>query len=177
MYKIVCIDLSITELYVGHTTDFRARKNKHKSRCNNINDKNYNLNIYKFIRENGNWDNWNMIKIEDYPCLTRLDATKRERELYESLNACLNSCIPSRTKKEYSVEYNEYFKIYHEEWRRNNKKNITEKAKEYYENNKKVIAEKANIKVKCECGGCFTTGNKSKHLKTKKHILYIESLK
>ena len=32
-YKIVCNDLSITDCYVGHTTDFTKRKSHHKSDC------------------------------------------------------------------------------------------------------------------------------------------------
>ena len=47
--KIVCKDLDIKDLYVGHTTDFKTRKNCHKRVCNNPNDKNHNLPIYKFI--------------------------------------------------------------------------------------------------------------------------------
>ena len=208
MYKLVCKDLSITELYIGQTTDFRARKNQHKSTSNNINNKYYNLNVYKFIRENGNWNNWEMIKIEDYPCLTKLDALKRERELIESLNATLNSNIPSRTQKEINEEYYENNKDKIKEWRENNKDKIKEwrennqdkikeyrennqdknkekqkeyyqnnqdKIKEYYQNNKEIIAEKANMKVKCECGGCFTTCNKSIHSKTKKHLNWLAS--
>ena len=30
IYKIVCNDLNIKDVYVGHTTDFRRRKNCHK---------------------------------------------------------------------------------------------------------------------------------------------------
>ena len=35
IYKIVCNDLSITDCYVGHTTDFVKRKCNHKIICNN----------------------------------------------------------------------------------------------------------------------------------------------
>ena len=34
-YKIVSNDLSITDCYVGHTTDFKTRKTSHKTQCNN----------------------------------------------------------------------------------------------------------------------------------------------
>ena len=37
IYKIVCNDLNITDLYIGHTTNFIKRKATHKSNCNNIN--------------------------------------------------------------------------------------------------------------------------------------------
>ncbi len=35
IYRIVCKDLSITECYVGHTTNFTKRKCQHKNDCNN----------------------------------------------------------------------------------------------------------------------------------------------
>ena len=38
IYKLVCDDLLITDLYVGHTTDFTNRKKSHKDRCLNPND-------------------------------------------------------------------------------------------------------------------------------------------
>ena len=68
IYKIVCNDLNITDLYVGHTTQFTKRKCGHKSKCNNLNSKSYNLIIYKTIRDNGGWENWSMIEIEKYNC-------------------------------------------------------------------------------------------------------------
>ena len=169
MYKLVCKDLSINELYVGHTTDFKTRKNSHKNNCNNINDsKKYNINVYQFIRENGNWDNWDMIKIEDYPCLTKLDAEKRERELIEALNAILNSNIPSRTKKEYNKDNRELILEYKKEYRENNQ----DKIKEYRENNQDKIKEK----FICDCGGRFTYSHKSRHLKSQSHLNYLASL-
>ena len=33
IYKIVCNDLNVKDIYVGSTTDFTKRKNKHKSCC------------------------------------------------------------------------------------------------------------------------------------------------
>ena len=35
--------------------------------------------------------------------------------------------------------------------------------------------DKSNEKNKCDCGGKYTHDNKSKHIKSKKHIDYIES--
>ncbi len=59
IYKIVCNDLSITDCYVGSTTDFTKRKCKHKSLCLKSDMK-----LYSFIRNNGNWENWAMLEIE-----------------------------------------------------------------------------------------------------------------
>ena len=130
IYKLVCNDLNITDVYVGHTTNFIKRKAHHKSNCNNINSKVYNLKIYKTIRENGNWDNWNMIEIEKYPCNDMNEACARERYYYELLSAKLNTDYPGRKKEESDKEY-----------RKNNKDKIKEHKKEYYEDNKDKILE------------------------------------
>ena len=53
IYKLVCNDLSIKDLYVGHTTDLSNRKRKHKSCSLNSNYKGYNCKVYKMIRDDG----------------------------------------------------------------------------------------------------------------------------
>lgn len=78
MYKIVCNDLNVNDNYVGHTTDFTKRRSGYKSYCTNPNSAKYNINVYKFIRDNGNWENWEMVLIEYYPCKDSLEATQRE---------------------------------------------------------------------------------------------------
>ena len=102
IYKIVCNDLNITDVYVGHTTNFTKRKALHKSNCNNINSKNYNLKIYNTIRNNGGFENWSMIEIEKFQdCNDINEASARERYYYELLNAKLNKNYPARNVKEY----------------------------------------------------------------------------
>ena len=39
IYKIVCKDVAVKEIYVGSTTNLKVRKCAHKSSCNNINSK------------------------------------------------------------------------------------------------------------------------------------------
>ena len=95
IYKLVCNDLSVKDLYIGHTTDFTNRKRTHKSHCLNPNDPKYDLKVYKIIRENGDWNNWSMIVIEKYPCNDDLEARSRERHWYEVLNANLNMISPT----------------------------------------------------------------------------------
>ena len=94
IYKLVCNDLNITECYVGSTTNFTQRKNKHKSSCNNPRDEKHNRKNYCFIRENGGWNNWNMVEIEKYSCNDKNEATKRERYYFELLNSSLNTIKP-----------------------------------------------------------------------------------
>ena len=77
IYKISCRDKSITEIYIGSTTNFTKRKHEHKSICNNINTKDYNNQKYIFIRENGGWNNWEMIEIEKVQCHSKRDLEKK----------------------------------------------------------------------------------------------------
>ena len=100
IYKIVCNDLSITDLYVGQTTDFTKRKSQHKLSCSRSKNRHHDLKVYKTIRDNGGWDNWSMIEIEKFGCQDRNEASARERHWFEVLNAKLNSAYPNRTPSE-----------------------------------------------------------------------------
>jgi hypothetical protein len=141
IYKLVCNDLTITDLYVGHTTSFTKRKGKHKSNCNNENSKEYNYKVYQTIRANGGWDNWNMVQVEEHCCNNRREAEARERYWYEQLKANLNINYPARTKKEHYEENKEKTKEQHKEYYEENKEKLKEQHKEYYEENKEKILE------------------------------------
>ena len=60
---------------------------------------------------------------------------------------------------------------YDKEFRENHKEYYIEKAKQHYEKNK----EKLHEKFSCECGGKYTYKHKLTHLKTKKHLEYIDA--
>ena len=97
IYKIVCLDLEIKDIYVGSTTNFIKRKYQHKL----LSGKHTNLKLYDTIYDNGGWEAWEMIEIEKYPCADKNEATKRERFYYELLKANLNSRNPNRKNKEF----------------------------------------------------------------------------
>jgi hypothetical protein len=164
IYKIVCKDPRITDCYVGSCCSFYKRKKQHKSSCNNEKGKEYNLNVYKFMRENGNWENWTMIEIKKYPCETKRELELEERKNLEELNATLNSIMPLRTQKEYYET---------------NKEKICIKKKDYYEKNKEDILKKKKQRLKlkekfdCDCGGRYTSSHKLEHFRTKKHQKFI----
>jgi hypothetical protein len=191
IYKLVCNDPTITDIYVGHTTDFIRRKQHHKTRCNNENIRGSNSYVYKFIRENGGWYNWNMVQIELYSCNDTHEATARERYWLEQLGATLNTYIPSRTKKEWietNIEHlTEYKKEWYEankeqvteykkEWYEANKEIISEKAREHYEANKELISEKRKEIITCECGCIVCRAYLSTHRKSKKHLDNLNNL-
>jgi hypothetical protein len=94
IYKIVCKDPLIKDVYVGHTTNFVQRKHAHKCTCNNIKSPCYNLKLYKTIRDNGNWANWDMVIVNFYKCKNLFEAKQKEQEHFIALNATLNSVEP-----------------------------------------------------------------------------------
>ena len=104
--------------------------------------------LYNNIRSFG------IIKNNDYKIelLEKCDIkTKQElasRERYFiENNECVNKVIPGRSHKE--------------------------SVKAYNDTNKDEINEKFD----CECGGKYTHANKSAHIKSNKHLKFIESLK
>ena len=198
-YKIVCRNTDIKDIYVGHTTDLKTRKGCHKRVCNNSNNKKHNLLLYKFIRENEGWDNFDMIWIETNKYQNSMEARKRERELIEELQATLNFY-----KKPY-VSTDER-KTYKEEWTRNNEERVKEtkhnwhlrnkprlnekgrqryydnreeeleRCKRYYQDNIEERRATRNRVCNCPCGETYTYANKARHERSKKHQTYLQSL-
>lgn len=203
MYKLCCKDPNIELIYVGSTTNWTKRKNNHKCSCNNPNNKYYNRRVYKTIRENGGWDNFEMIMLEKYPCKDKIEASARERYWFEKLSASLNIAVPGRKNKEYyednkdkileqckkyREEHKEYIKErskknYNREksvlrqklWRiKNSKKNKKQRA-DYYQRHKVEIEIKKKEKYTCGCGQTLTKSHKARHETSQKHQKWLES--
>jgi len=184
IYKITCKDSNITDVYVGHTTNFVQRKHTHKQNCINVKAPNYKCKLYEVIRNNGGWDNWKIEIINFFNCLNHYEARKKEQEYFVSLNANLNSIEPMPKQNITSVNKTEP--------KTNNifyckKCNIhcnTAKLFEIHNNTKKhnvkiQIVTKEPLKppkkpLNYICENCnFNTSNKkdySRHLLTDKHF-------
>jgi hypothetical protein len=156
-YKFVCENPEIKSCYVGHTTNFQQRKGSHKFNCKTEHDKKFNLKIYKIIRENGGWDNWKMVEIGRQICLDFSDACKIEQQYIEKLQANMNSRFAIRSDKQYEID---------------NKIKIAERKKKYRLENK----EKFSKQFECDCGSIITICKKTRHIKTKKHLAYLETI-
>jgi hypothetical protein len=176
IYKLVCNDLSIKECYVGHTTDFTRRKREHKCNCNNEKRKKYNYKVYKTIRENGGWDNWTMIEVEKYPCRDDNEARAKEREWFEILNSGLNTQHPHRSVHEYKETNREGIAIYKRQYYADNKEEIEIQKRQYNSDHKEELATRRRQSFTCECGMVGTWCNKFRHLKSKFHKRYMESI-
>jgi hypothetical protein len=170
IYKLVCNDVEIKEIYVGHTTDFVNRKRNHKQSCNNPNDKAYDVYVYQFIRQTGGWTNWSMLEICKISCVDVYDAERNERKYIEELKSTLNSKIPTRTRKEYREQNKEQILEHKKEYYEQNKEQIHKKQKEYREHHREHLLEYSKTNMICECGVELTLSSKSRHLKSKKHI-------
>ena len=94
IYKITCKDTTVSDLYIGHTTNFVQRKHAHKQSCINEKSMNYKCKLYEVIRNNGGWLNWKMEIINFFNCKNHYEARKKEQEYFLSLNATLNSIEP-----------------------------------------------------------------------------------
>jgi len=191
IYKICCKDKDITDCYVGSSCSHISRKSSHKSNCNNKNSREYNYPVYRYIRDNGGWENWEFVLLEEYPCENKNQLVIRERYWFELLGARLNNNYPQRSQAEWLKNYyeknKEEFKEKQKMHYEKNKEKIKEKLKENYQKNKEKIKEKLKEnyqknkeklkeKVKCECGSVVSKYYLTQHKKTQKHQNYLKSL-
>jgi len=92
VYKIVCKDKSITEFYIGSTNNLYNREATHKSNCKYLNC--YSKGLYMFILNNGGWDNWKIVVLEETPNYNKHQRFTLEQSYKDKLNPQLNKCNP-----------------------------------------------------------------------------------
>ena len=191
IYKLCCKNVDITECYVGSTINLSRRKHQHKIRCNNQNNNKYYFKVYQYIRENGGFDNWDIIQLETIQFNDRYELNARERVHLEQLHATLNKQIPTRTKKQYYMDNREKYLQKSKNFRENNPELVAQQLKEWCENNKEKVKEDNKIRGKkwrennkerakqwreqiivCECGKPSQLGQISRHKKSKQHQFF-----
>jgi hypothetical protein len=119
-------------LYVGHTTNFIKRKSLHKYHCET-----HPSPVYKMIRDNGGWNCFTMIVIQNFPCETKMEARIEEDRMMREMKASMN------TRRAFTSpqERKDYMKEYKKEYYQSNREVINEKLKDYYRANKEQICE------------------------------------
>lgn len=167
IYKIYCNNPSLTDIYIGHTTNFIKRKYQHKNLCSSSKK----LKIYDTIRQNGGWDNWNMIEIAKYNCADSTEARIREQEHYDLLKPSLNVIKPISNKpnnviliddsihedniefcnNKYYCNYCDYKCIKKYNW---DKHLLTAKHKKTTDNNKLSLKSETNLVKPYLCENC-----------------------
>ena len=186
--KIYCIRTTIDDdIYVGSTTQLLSKRMAWH-RDGTKHEKKKHLKIYQKMTEHG-YDNFYIELLEECPS-ENVEQRRREGEMIRELRPVLNKAIVGRTIKEwyednthqkkeqtkqYKDEHQEWYKEYYKEYAEANKVKITDYQKAWYIHNKDRIQKHRAIKTECECGGSYTTGHKSEHLKTRKHQQYLKS--
>jgi len=134
IYRIVSINPELTNCYIGKTSNLHVRIIQHKSDCSNINSHRHNLPIYKYIRENGGFDNFEFINLKDEWLDGAENASTYEQhffELYGGFAQCLNINYPNRkvqvTSLLYYYEHQDHVKKYQAKYRTEHK----EQSKKY----------------------------------------------
>jgi selenocysteine-specific translation elongation factor len=74
--------------------------------------------------------------------------------------------------KQYRQDNKENMKQYIKQWHDNNKEHIKQYKKQWHDNNKEKLKEKFT----CPCGGKYTFTNRTRHMKSAKHINYLSTL-
>ena len=167
IYKLCCKDPIITDIYIGHTTHFIKRKRVHKSDCNNIKGIRYNVYVYRFIRNNGGIDNWDMVEINKLKCIDIRDAERVEREYFDLLKPTLNKNKP--------ILYEGEIKEYHKEYKKDNIDKIKDYNKDYYKD--KQYYEQHKEKMINQASKYYYNNKEKISLKNKKNYELIKNKK
>jgi len=193
IYKIICKDSNVKDLYVGHTTNFVQRKHAHKQSCLNEKSPNYSLKLYKTIRENGGWINWSMEIINFFKCNDHFEARVKEQEYFTLLNATLNSIEPMPKPKDHVIKNEKSFEDKQEylchccnvkfqnsklmDIHNNTAKHLKLLDEKKMPDTNKILTKNAS-KFMCEICNfkCFKESNYNIHLLTDKHKKRIVSL-
>lgn len=146
-------------IYVGSTTHFPQRQRNHKYRCTNEKQKEYNLPLYKYIRANGSFDDFEVVPIKCFSCNNKTELLLEEQKEIDNHDTLYNGCRAYTDTKEYIKQY-----------RIENRTEIKEYNKQYHHDHREERMEKEKQKVTCECGCVVSKWGLSNHKKTKKHI-------
>jgi hypothetical protein len=145
VYIIRCKDKSISDCYIGSTADMKHRTDKHKRCCSNENYKGYDYKVYKYIRDNGGWDNFEVVEI--CKCDNLLET---EQYYIDFLKPSLNS-RNAIMDEDYDVKYTR-------RWRIENP------------NKEKALVERGKERINCEyCSENISRGSYLAH-KRRKHL-------
>lgn len=100
IYKLCRGDKQDDNIYIGSTVDIFSRLQEHKNKCKKSNTK-----LYKYIRENGGYENWNFIIIDKFDYKTKQDLILREAYHQELLKPTLNTNVAGGNNKPSSKYY------------------------------------------------------------------------
>lgn len=177
--------------YIGSTCNLYKRLYRHNSKNNDCKSKYLTKPFECLVLEE--------IDDEDNLEFAEQFYIKLYKDLYG--DKLLNIAIPLRTDKEYRNDNKDKLDEAKKEYRNNNREKIKEyyienkdrvlhrckiyrdenkskiktRDKIYYNKNKDKILERQSKIIECECGTIFTSNNKTRHLKSKKHQNFLDA--
>jgi len=182
IYRFYSKNPDIEDDYIGHATDFVKRQTNHKSSCNNNSEKNkeYNYEVYKYIRENGGFDNW-QFEILVYADLKDKDeAEKLEKHYIKIFKPTLNDNDVGVTPEEKAEKKKKYNKKRGEDPEFLKKE--VERIKKWVIDNPEIWAETqaaSNAKrlesYTCICGCSTSKTNEARHHDSIKHKAFLKN--
>jgi len=190
--------MDIIELMILYKLDdFRERANRDRF----ILPEQHDINIFTNVFDEAvKWfddidDNLIIFKDEETKKQERNENKKVYRELNKEHLSNLtktwlekNKDIMKVKRKKYRETHKEQVSNGKKDWYKRNKENVIEriknnyvknkeqkiaKVKEYAEKNKEKIKQRQSITVTCECGSIYRKYSWKKHLKTEKHVNYL----
>ena len=168
VYIIRCKNLAVQDCYIGSTEDMKRRRGQHKINCNNEKRREYNFKLYQYIRDNGGWNEWEMVEI----CKCDIDKLRKIEQYHiDTYKSNLNSQRAYTSEEQKIEQHKKCDKEYYEK----NKNKMNEHKKIYYQKNKNKINEKRSEQFTCECGSIYTISHKARHLRTTKHKSFVEN--
>lgn len=175
VYKIIHNQSNIC--YVGSTfNNLKNRWQMHKNYKSNKTE----CSIVKYFEKYG-IENFKIILIKKYEVYDRKQLLALEQLWINKLK----SININKAFQPLNNERDKQLRILNKEKKREynnlNKDKIKEYQKNYYNENKEEVLKKnkinSKIRIICNCGIEINKGEKSKHIKTKKHINLLQSLK
>ena len=154
IYKIQHKTDEKLERYVGCTTRFKKRRILHKSACNNPNDNGHNTPVYKYIRDHGGWDSWEMTLLAVEFVENKEEQDNLEHQFINLMGATLNKAKPGA-------------------WQR------AGGEKEYNRQSTRDYNSRLGLNGNpqdCPCGGTYTKNNETQHKRSPQHTRYEEAI-
>ena len=143
-------------IYVGSTTNLIQRKAKHIYICNKESNANHNFPLYCFIRENGGFNNFEVIPVSILNLQNKVQLVIEEQNEIDKHNDLQN------IKKSYQSEADR--RKYLSEWNKSNQDRRNQQSIENYSRNK----FKQNEIIQCPiCHFPSTRGHLNRHQRTK----------
>lgn len=146
------------EFYVGSTCDTLPKRfHGHKQMAK----KKISRRVYVHLNEIG-WDNVSIVLVEMYPCGSKMELERRERQVIDELKPSLNKNLPTRTdaeyrqdnreerltkKKEYYQQTKDKWIEYHKNYRQEHQADLRQKNQEKWNNRTDAEKEKERIRL------------------------------